>query len=334
MNSTTPKVTVIILNWNGKQDTLQCLESVKQLKYSNFEIILVDNDSTDDSVDAISEQYSDIIILNTGKNLGYAGGNNAGIRYALKRGTDFIFLLNNDAFVSEDLLHALTTGAEKLPPKSILGAKIYFYDKPNTLWFNGGRWKKETNSFEHIGYNLLDSTEFNHQIEVDYISGCALFARAESFNDIGLLDENFFLYYEETDWCYRARARGYKCVLIPEAKVWHKASSSLGADSPQVKYFLTRNKLLWAKKHLTFSARIDLHKESIKTLVNILLPPFVWINKDLPIAKRALWCFSSWVKTVKRNIQSPLNKATLRGLLDFYLGRLGECPEYIRLLRA
>ena len=329
-----PKVAVILLNWNGKEDTLECLASVKQLDYTSYEIVLVDNGSTDDSVNAILKQHPDVTLLQTGMNLGYAGGNNVGINWALEKDADYILLLNNDTIVATNLLSAFVSAAKLLPSGSILGAKIYFYDKPDTLWFAGGRWRNESNSFEHIGCGQPDSDEFNHKIEVDYITGCALFANAATFKEIGLLDDTFFLTYEETDWCYRAKAKGHKCIVIPEAKLWHKVSSSFGgADSPLVNYFMTRNKLLWAKKHLSFLIRMELFQDGLLSFQGILLPAWIWTNADLPLGKKILWCFSTWVKTIKRNLANPMNQSTLFGLRDYYLGTLGDCPYPVRKLK-
>ena len=255
-------------------------------------------------------------------------------RWALEHKADYILILNNDTIVSTDLLNAFINAANQLPSGSILGAKIYFYDKPDTLWFAGGRWINESNCFGHIGHGQLDGIEFNDKTEVDYITGCALFADAATFRDVGLLGEDFFLTYEDTDWCYRARAKGHKCIVIPDAKLWHKVSSSFGgADSPIVNYFMTRNKLLWAKRHLPSSIRMSLYKESFRTLRNILLPSWVWSDAELPLAKKMLWCFSSWLKTIDRNTANPINKSALLGLRDYYLGRFGNCPAQVRKLR-
>ena len=334
IDNSLPKVAVIILNWNGKEDTLECLASVKKLNYSNYEILLVDNGSSDNSVNEISKQYPDITLLQTGENLGYAGGNNVGVRWALDHDADYILLLNNDTIVATDLLSAFTNAINLLPSGSILGAKIYFYDNPETLWFAGGRWRNDTNRFEHIGYGQPDKIEFNHITEVDYITGCALFADAETFKEIGVLGEDFFLTYEETDWCYRAKAKGHKCIVIPEAKLWHKISSSFGgADSPIVNYFMTRNKLLWAKKHLSYSSRMSLHQNNFQILKNILLPSWGWIDGDLPLSKKILWSFTTWLKAIKRNTANPIHKSTLFGLRDYYLGRFGNCPNQVRKLR-
>ena len=332
-NTMSPRVAIVILNWNGREDTLECLASVSQLDYPNYEIVVVDNGSTDDSVETISKQYPGIALVQTGSNLGYAGGNNVGIRWALDHAVDYVLLLNNDTIVSPDLLRAFVIAKDLLPANAVLGAKIFFYDEPDKLWFAGGRWDDRSNSFKHVGLGQKDSTEFSRMTEVDYVTGCALFVSATAIKEIGLLDESFFLTYEETDWCYRARARGHKCIFVPDAKLWHKVSASFGGNSsPLHNYFMVRNKLLWAKKHLSRSARVSLLKENIRTLRGILLPRFILFRTPLPFTKGLLWDFSSWLKAIKKNINNPINKSTLFGLRDYYLGRFGDCPEHVRKL--
>lgn len=331
--SAKPKVSVVILNWNGKVDTLECLASATQLDYQNYELVVVDNGSTDDSVAAISKQYPDITLLQTGANLGYAGGNNVGLHWALEHGADYLLILNNDTVVPPDLLSNFVNSAKSLPTGSVLGARIYFHDKPDTLWFAGGFWRSAENSVEHLGCGQKDCVDTNYAEEVDYITGCALFADAATFRQVGLLDEQFFLTFEETDWCYRARALGHKCIVTQDAKLWHKVSASFGgSDSPLVNYFITRNKLLWAKKHLPQRDRISLHKDSLRILWRIIFPQFNWPQSDSSWGKKLLWTFSTWVKTIRRNIHNPTNKATMMGLRDYYLGRFGNCPDRVREL--
>ena len=328
-----PLIMIVVLNWNGKEDTLECLASLDQLEYPNYSVVVVDNGSSDDSVNAISKLRPNITILQTGSNLGYAGGNNVGIEYALDHGADYVLILNNDVVVAPDLLTEFMNAANLLPDGSVLGAKLYSYDQPDTLCSLAGRWNSASSSFDYIGRNQKDGPLFEGMLQVDYVIGCALFTSANTFRDVGMLDEKFFLNYEETDWCYRARAKGYKCVVIPKAKLWHKVSSSFGgSDSPVHTYFMTRNELIWAKKHLPRSIRIKLHKRSIDTIRRILFPQFVCSSAELPLAKRWIWSFSSWLKAIKRNISSPANKAILIGLRDYYLGRYGDCPDQVRKL--
>jgi GT2 family glycosyltransferase/2-polyprenyl-3-methyl-5-hydroxy-6-metoxy-1,4-benzoquinol methylase len=333
MQIASPRVVIIILNWNGKIDTLGCLESVGQLDYSNQEVIVVDNGSTDGSVDAIMKQYPAIKILQTGANLGYAGGNNVGIRWALEHDADYVLLLNNDTIVSPDLINKFMDAKSLLPVNSVLGAKIYYLDKPNTLWFAGGKWDSQENKIVHIGQGEIDSAGYSNISEVGYITGCALFASSQAFMDVGLLDERYFLTYEETDWCYRAKEQGYKCIFVPDAKLWHKVSSSFGgADSPLVMYFLERNKLLWAKRHLSSHGNDQLRKKTLRTLRRKLFPVFSVPNSSIPVIKILFWSLSSWLKLIKRNLSDPMNQATLMALRDYYLDRFGDCPPKVRLL--
>jgi GT2 family glycosyltransferase len=328
-----PRVVIVILNWNGRDDVLECLASTRRLHYRNFEIVVVDNGSSDDSVSAISSQFPDITLVQTGANLGYAGGNNVGIRWALDHSAAYVLVLNNDTTVSADLLHAFVGAARTLPAGSVLGAKIFFHVKPDTLWFAGGMWNGRTNKLMHIGYGRQDGAAFNCPDEVDYVTGCALFASADTFKDVGLFDERFFLTFEETDWCYRARARGHKCIVVPDARLWHKVSSSFGgADSPLIDYFMVRNQLLWAKNHLPRSARRGLHRENVHLLRRIFLPPFAFADAASFPLKSLFWSLTTWVKTIRRNIGSPNNRASLMGLRDYYLGRFGNCPDEVREL--
>ncbi len=247
-----PSVDIIVLNWNGKADTLICLDSLSRLVYDRYRVIVVDNGSIDDSVATIRAVFPGLPLVETGRNLGYAGGNNAGLRYALEHDpADYIFILNNDTEASPSLLARLVAAAGRYPAVGVFGPKIYFKDRPSILWFAGARWDRTTHSFRHIGINEPDAARFDAPIEVDYITGCALFMRRSVVEKVGLLDERFFLVYEEVDWCYRARGEGFASMTVPDALLWHRVSASFGgSSSPLEHYFLSRNRLLWAERHL------------------------------------------------------------------------------------
>ena len=329
-----PRVVVIILNWNGKEDTLECLSSVKQLDYPNYETVVVDNGSSDDSIIAIATQYPDITLLQTGENLGYAGGNNVGIRWALEHSADFVLILNNDTIVAKDMLsHLVKTGLldERL---GLLGPTNYYYSEPSTVWATGAMLAKPSEA----GYKILGDgdkgSSWKIAIQVDALVGSAMLIQKSVFNKIGLFDEKFFLCWEEFDFSARARTAGFKCLFVPDSEIWHKVGSSLGeVASPLRTYYNIRNKLLWAKNHLPHSARINLRKENFRTLRRILLPPLSLSKANLPFFKKILWSFSSWLKTLRRNLTNPINQATLMALRDYYLGRFGNCPPKVRTLR-
>ncbi|HIC91275.1 MAG TPA: glycosyltransferase family 2 protein [Syntrophaceae bacterium] len=317
-----PKVSIIILNWNGLEDTLECLESVFKLDYPNFEVIVVDNGSTDDSVRQIRQEFPDVVIIENGKNLGFAEGNNVGIRYAIKNGAEYVLLLNNDTVVDPQLLNAFVEASQLYPEAGIFGAKIYYYSEPNRIWDAGAKWNQNIGKFYIIGENQLDNeNKFEQMIEVDYACGCSLFFRTALVSKIGLLDQRFFLTWEETDWCYSARRAGFKCLYVPKAKVWHKVSASFGGNhSPLFRYFYIRNRLLWAQRNLPFSKRWDVYKHVVKELFPCLK------LKEYPVVKRIYW-------DIYRCVKKPQVKAQLLGLRDFVLRRFGDCPKGVHRLK-
>ena len=149
-----PKVYIIILNWNGRDDTLECIESVRNIDYPNFTVVVVDNGSSDDSVEAIHDKFPEITVLETGKNLGYAGGNNVGIRYVLRHRADFILLLNNDTIVDRKILSSFLDAVQLVGHSGIFGAKISFYSDPNKIWYAGAKWRKEVDELQKQIRNL------------------------------------------------------------------------------------------------------------------------------------------------------------------------------------
>lgn len=334
MTTRAGRVAVVVLNWNGKADTLECLKSIQQIDYPFFEVVVVDNGSQDGSIEAIRESFPDVMLLATGKNLGYAGGNNVGIRYALDHSADYVLLLNNDTVVDSNLLTAFYQASMDVPDAGVFGAKIYFYTRPTRLWYAGALWRKDIMRFEHVGFDKEDGPQFSDLVETDYVTGCALFARAEVFRNIGLLDEDYFLTYEETDWCYRARAAGFRNMYVPSAMLWHKISVSFGgAESPLTNYFMTRNHLLWGSRHLGLRERFSLHYGYWHLIRDAILPSFSVSVAEQTFLTRLLWSFSSWVKDTRRNIANPRNKAVLLGLRDYYLRRFGDCPPAVRSLK-
>ena len=304
-----PKVYIIILNWNGKKDTIECLGSIQQLKYPNLAVVVVDNGSTDGSVKAIHQQFPEISIIETGKNLGYAGGNNTGLRYALKNDADHILLLNNDTIVDQELINELLLASDRFQHNGIFGAKIYYYKEPNKIWYSGAKRIKQTANFMHIGQGIIDNgKDYNSLEETDYACGCAFFVHVGVLNKIGLFDEKFFLTYEEADLCYRAKRAGIKSYVVPDAIVWHKISISFGGEESAVfRYFITRNKLLWAEKNLPFFKRLWVYKNAFHEFLALIYPP------------SQLYQFSN-----------PLKKAKILALRDYLLRRFGNCSESIR----
>lgn len=324
MNTNPPSVSIIVLNWNGSEDTLICLSSLCSLTHPDYNVIVVDNGSTDGSVHEIKTNFPDLTVIETGQNLGYAEGNNVGIRYALEQDAEFILLLNNDTTVAPDLLDQLVNAATQNSDAGVFGATLFYMDKPDTVWFAGAQWNAQTLTFD---YPYQDQTlPDNPRTATDYACGAALFFRAEVARSIGLLDARFFLVFEESDWCLRATRAGYGCKLVPSAYVWHKVGASFdGESSPLRQYFSYRNRLLWAEKNLSLKDLSFLIKDSFSAFC----PKFaISKSENVPFIKRLIWAIIGW----KHTWLSPILRAKRRGIMDYFFRNFGDCPESIRIL--
>ena len=279
-----PKVTIIILNWNGKEDTIECLESLKHITYPNYEILLVDNGSTDGSVECFRERYPGMEIIETGENLGFAEGNNVGFRRAMDEGADYVLLLNNDTVVDPEFLGELVKVAEGDERIGIVGAINYYYDKPEKIWFCGGKINFWNAKVHGIGVNEMEKGQYDRIREVDYVAGSCFLIEKEVIKIVGILDHEYFAFWEETDLCVRAHKAGYKVVYVPKAKIWHKVSSTAKKISGLSEYYITRNRFLFMKKNATriqfisfmlwfsiinfwFMSGLLLYKKNMKTLI-------------------------------------------------------------------
>jgi GT2 family glycosyltransferase len=243
-----PEVTTIILNWNNVSDTLACLGSIATMDYPKHRVIVVDNGSTDDSVAIIAANYPEVTILETGENLGYTGGNNRGIEYALKDGCDYVWLLNDDVTVAPDSLSALISVAVAEPKAGLLGPKVYMREDPQRVLSAGGEFCDNWHP-RHRGIGELDQGQFDRMVEVDYLSGCALLVSRRLIERAGGLDNDFFAYHEDIEWCYRGRQAGFQVLFVPQARVWHPDTLRRDADSALVTYYISRNQLLFMAKH-------------------------------------------------------------------------------------
>lgn len=257
------QVAVVILNYKVKKETLGCIKSVLGSDYKNLQIIVVDNNSGDNLEKEI-KKFSDVIFIQNKKNLGFTGGNNVGIKYALISGADYIFILNPDTIIDKSCIFALVNNINE---GDILGPKIYFY-KSHKIWYAGGILDKLNVIGKHRGVDEEDIGQYKSIEETDYVSGAALFTKKEVFDKIGFFDENYFLYYEDSDFCLRAKKAGFKILYIPEALVYHKNAQSTGLGSPLQDYFITRNRLLFAFKFLSIRTKFAIFREALKNIFN------------------------------------------------------------------
>lgn len=215
-----PLVCIVILNWRGADDTLACVASLRRLGYANFRILVLDNGSGDDSVTRIGEACPDLDLVETGANLGFAGGCNVGIRRALALGADYVWLLNSDARAEPGALAAMVDLAETDPGVGAVGSLICdLADPERVLAWGGGRVDLRFGRPSHTVAPVADA-------ELDYLTGASLLLRARALEDVGLLDEGYFLYWEEADLCYRLREGGWRLAVAPGSRILHRAPES------------------------------------------------------------------------------------------------------------
>jgi GT2 family glycosyltransferase len=301
-----PKVFIIILNWNEWRDTIECLESLEKIDYLNYQIVLVDNGSKNESVLQLekfcSEYNEDLVFLKNQNNLGFAGGNNVGIKCALENQADYVLLLNNDTIVESDFLTQLIKAAKSDKKIGMLGPKINFYNRKDRIWFLGGKINRLLNKGTHLYYDQIDSVKNlpNKLFEVDYFTGCALLIKKEVIKKIGLMWDGYFLYYEDTDWNLKAKKNGWKIVVAPKAKIYHKVSRSAKPGSFSYIYYHTRNGLYLAKRNGSFLIRFCAYLNSFWILIKQMI-------KLIFIPKKRMWA-----------------KAVIKGIKDFYLGKTGR----------
>lgn len=250
-----PKVSIIILNWNGLKDTIECLDSLKKITYPNYEVVVVDNGSEGNDAGILEEQYKNYIkVIGNKENLGFAGGNNVGIREVLKKGeSEYILLLNNDTVVDSNFLDKLIETAESGPRIGIVGPKIYFYDDSNLIYTAGG--KITHHPFKGIqipqrGQQEIDVGKFNTLEKVDWIDGCCMLVRCEAIKDVGLLNEDYFLYWDVVEWAMEMDKKGWICYYTPQSVLFHKISRTISKNKNRQWYYYVKDTLNFQSRHL------------------------------------------------------------------------------------
>ena len=250
-----PLVYIITVNWNGLDDTLECLESLRNITYPKYNIIVVDNGSIDNQADIIKGIFPDIELIKNVENEGFVIANNQGIELAMEKGAEYILLLNNDTTVKNDFLEILVKYAEQNSDVGILSPKILYYNS-DLIWSMGGAISYITGFSIMLGKGK-NSKQYNTIIEPDFISGCAMLIKREVIEELGLLDPVYFAYYEDADYSYMARKAGYKIKVIPNSVIWHKKSASAGIRGGKRKisdlqaYLWARNGIVFGMENLT-----------------------------------------------------------------------------------
>jgi GT2 family glycosyltransferase len=220
-----PKVGLIILNWNNWRDSIKCIEGVRHCTYSHVEIWVVDNGSQDESIAQLS-RIEDIHLISLGKNIGFAGGNNVGIRAALEKGCEYILLLNNDTECNDHFIEPLLEPLQRDSLAVVSCPKILYKEPPQTIWYAGGKFRQPRIIGELVGMGQPDQEKYNLMGKTDFAVGTCMLIKRDVFDRIGFLDERFFFYHEDVDFCYRANKAGYSIWYQPESVIIHRVSSS------------------------------------------------------------------------------------------------------------
>lgn len=250
-----PVVWIVVLHYQGLEYTRACLESLKKLHYQNFRVLIFDNCSPDSSGDPLAAEFPQFEYVKSAQNLGFAGGCNAAVRQCAERGAQWIWLLNNDTSVHPDSLEQLILCAERNPKAALLGGQV-FTPKGESFVASGGG---QIDFAKGKTYERQEAPADGSEIPCDWISGCNLLLRLEAFDSLGGFDESFFLYFEDTDLCYRARQAGWQCMLVPAARVEHIGlRSSQGKQSTWRHYYYIRNRLLFFRRHAQDSRKLPI----------------------------------------------------------------------------
>lgn len=301
---------IVLVNWNQYEYTASCIRSLLEVTCPGIHIVVVDNGSTDQSARQLAADFgAKIELVCNAVNLGFTGGNNAGIRYALEQKAGYVMLLNNDTVVAPDFLSPLVARLDADPLIGAVTSKIYYVHDPTQLWAAGGTLTLWLGHGQNRGIGERDRGQYDRPEEVDFVTGCCILARREIFERVGLLNEKYFIYFEDAEWCLRVREAGYKNWYEPASHIWHWAGSAnkrktrdlrTGRTNPHVYYLVTRNNLWFLRAH---APRAMLPMAVIAMFVRHMLLYSVAFLVSGRLAKlRALW--AGWRDGWARNQES------------------------------
>ncbi len=245
-----PLVYIIILNYNDYNDTVECINSLKNISYSNINIILIDNHSTDNSGTKLKKLYPEYHFIQTNKNLGYAGGNNLGIKHAMENFADYICIMNNDVVVEKDFLEPIIHIMEGNPVIGIAGPKICEYNNKTVIQSTGSKINLISGKVPPINAGRK-SFEFTDTLDVDYIGGACIIIKKDIIQKTGLIPEEYFLFFEETEWCLKARQQKIKVVCVCKSCVYHKGSNTIKKYKGIQAYYMMKNNFVFEKRNAT-----------------------------------------------------------------------------------
>ena len=302
-----PSVIVTILNFNRASETVECVKSLQACHFKSFAIVIVDNGSTDRSVELLRSELKDVEIVSTGRNLGYTGGVNYSVTEARKKNPTYILVINNDTVVEPDFLNYLVDAMESNKNAAAAGGTIYYHYDKTKVWYAGGRLIPWRGLAVHNHKNrLLDPSSLNGVEKVTFITGCLMLFRVSALNDIGTEDERFFMYLDDIELSTRIVTKGFEMLYVPKAVIYHKIVHD--ELSPFKVYFTVRNRLLFINVSLSGAVK---YFAIVYYLSVISVKLFIW-----------------------RMANPPVFKAAFLGLKDYFAGKFYEgrgVAEFLRI---
>jgi GT2 family glycosyltransferase len=291
----------IVLSWNGREDTERCLDALAKVREPPVRIVCVDNGSTDGSVEAVRDRHPESHLIENGRNLGFAGGCNVGIRWALAQGAEWVVLVNNDAVIAPDAIAGFAEVAEQRSGAGVLAGKLYRADRPDRIWYAGQRFLAWLGySGRHRGEGRRDGPRYQRLSPTDRANGALMAISRAAIERVGMLDEELFAYVEDVDYSLRARDAGFEVLFVPAARAWHRVGASSAAAAHN-SYYGTRNMVVVCERHRPLPA------------------PLSWLRRGV-----ILMTFAAYA------LRQPNRRAALAavraGYRDARAGRLGPRP--------
>lgn len=248
MSNELPPVGIVIVNWNLKDTLRATLESCLKINYPSFSIVVVDNASADGSPEMVRTEFPKVQLIVNAVGQGYAKGASQGMAQLADQ-HKYLFSISNDVEMDPDILRQLVQVAEANPRAGVLGSKVYFYDRPTVIWHAGAHVHPLHGHSYHYGWERQDHPRYDRSRRCDYVTGCGYLLRSDLAKQLGFLKADLVFYFEDADFCYRARAKGYEVLYVPAAKLWHKTSTTLGKNRGRQLRYSTRNNLYLLQQH-------------------------------------------------------------------------------------
>jgi len=225
-----PLIEILILNWNGGKMLKECIASVKKIDYSNYKIRIIDNASSDNSIEMVKNTFSNINYTQLDENYGFSKGYNKYFNQIDSKELEYILILNNDTIVDANILNSFIEATKKFGKNNIYGPKIFYRNRPNLIWYAGAKVNLKYGKISHIGIRKKDSQKYSLSAQTDYVTGCCLFTSIKNIKDLNGFDERFQMYGEDVDFCIRARENNILCYYWPNAILYHHVSFSIGGN--------------------------------------------------------------------------------------------------------